>query len=139
MKVLEIKDFKRKSDNKPYWRVELEGSEIPLLSFSKPEFAIGTEIDVGNLKASKDGKYYTLIRPKEEGTTTRKSYGKSPEEMESIERQVDKKIASELYRHHISPDVPFDKAELTKIYNACHSLGKNPIVEEAKKMGAEEI
>ena len=152
MKVVNIEELK-KTDGSSYWQVTLpkkDGtpSKSPLVEWEKPTYNIGDELpyQVILMKPETERWYY---KRREEATTQpktgdaikdtgRKFYGKTPEEQASIERQVDKKIAAELYRHHVSSETPFDKAELVKIYNACHSLGKNPVVEEAKKMGAVE-
>ena len=138
MKVTQIRDYNRKSDNKQYWRIDFEGVEKCCLMFNEPKFKVGDELPDKNFKLTKNGEYYIWVGDGEAKSYPRRSYGKTPEEQESIERQVDKKITSEIYRHHVSPEVPFDKKQLTEIYNACHSLGRTLVDTAKKEYGAVE-
>ena len=139
MKVTQIRDYNRKSDDKPYWRIDFEGVEKCCLMFNKPKFSEGDEIPDKNFKLTKSGEYYIWVGDGETKSYPRKSYARPPEEMESIERQVDKKNAVEIFCHVTDAGTPFDDGKLTEIYKVCHSLGRNPVVEEAKRQyGAKE-
>lgn len=73
-----------------------------------------------------------VVTEQKETKPTWKPSGKSPEEQASIERQVDKKNAVEIYCHVTEQGTPFDAEQLRKIFKACRALALD-IVEEAKK------
>jgi len=135
--VEKITSQKRKKDNKQYWRVEFEGDEYPLLMFSKPQFSEGDDIPEDTLKlAGKEGQeYYTL---KEKPKQSSRAYGKSQEEIASIELQVEKKLAVELYCHVTEQGSPFDGDLLLKLFRACQALGKDLITVAKQQYGAVE-
>ncbi len=60
MKVTAINQRNRKSDNKEYWEVRLEGDDKPLLMFTKPEFQEGIDLSPESLQLSKNRQYYYL-------------------------------------------------------------------------------
>ena len=106
------------------------GSKVEL------EYTTVVKGDFTNRKVTqvyKDGT--ALVAPKSSQGGGARSYGKTPEEQASIERQVDKKITGEIYGYHIEKGVPFNKKLLDEIFKAVRGLGKD-LVEEAKKMGA---
>jgi len=136
------------ADGSPRWVISLQDKKVTLAVREEPTYKIGDMLpfEIELIKPEKGRWYY-----KRRGITTqasrsaeapksesRKSYGKSPEEQESIERQVDKKMAAEIYCHVTEAGAEFDKSKLFEIYRACHTLPKSSLVEEAKKMGAVE-
>jgi hypothetical protein len=140
MKVIKITSRNRKKDGKQYWDIALEGSEIPLLMFTQPEFKEGVELDKDSLQVSRDGKYYMLAtQSKSSENRPQKSYGKSPEETASIERQVRIKATVEVYNHCTEENTPFDKEIFNEIYNTCRTImNKDGLVGEAEKLGGKE-
>ena len=70
------------------------------------------------------------VAPKIPGST--RSYGKTPEEQASIERQVDKYVTATIYGDHIEKGVPFNEKLMRQIFKVVESLGKS-VVETAKK------
>ena len=133
MKVTSIRDYKRKSDDKPYWRIDFEDLTVPCLMFTKPQFKEGDELPDKNFRLTKNGEYYVWASDGEGKSYPKRAYGKSAEEIASIEQQVDKKIASEIYCHITEVGTPFDKDKFKEIYRVCRSLNGSPIVKEAKK------
>ena len=136
MKVTAINEFQRKKDNKTYWRVSFEGDEIPLLTFSKPEYSEGIDIPKENLTLSGDGKYYTMPT-KKGGETTRKSYGKSLEEIAITEANTtdrcNKMTTKDIYVHCTESGTPFDTELWDKIHKkVANTSNANAIVEEIK-------
>ena len=144
MKVSNITPYERRKDNKPYWKVDFEEVDIPLITYLEPWFEIGSEIPKEKLKRTGDGKFYTYSKddgdkaPRTQKTTP-KSYTADPAKMESIELQNNKNNAVQLYCHVTEPAVPFNKDLLKDIFREVQTLGnENYLVKEAKKMGAVE-
>ena len=137
MIVEKITSQKRKKDDRQYWRVEFSDAEYPLLMYSKPQFSEGDNIPEDTLKlAGKEGQeYYTL---KEKPKQSNRTYGKSQEEIASIELQVEKKLAVELYCHVTEQGSPFDGDLLLKLFRACQALGKDLITVAKQQYGAVE-
>ena len=100
MKATKITPRNRKKDNKAYWEVALEGSDKPLLMFSQPEFAEGTDIDDSMLQIAKAGTYYNLKTTKEPKPQAR-GYVKNDDD---IMLQVALKAVVELECHHTVPE-----------------------------------
>lgn len=142
MKVTEIKPYTRQSDKKKYWRVALEGEEMPLLTFNEPTFEVGAELSKDSFKVmGKEGsQYYGFAKKEERPQAGKQSYGKHSDKDTEVEtsKRCALMQATEIYKHHIDADVPFDKDALTAIYKTCSQLigVDNPLVEEAKKLGA---
>ena len=107
MKVTGITTHNRKSDNKESWSVNLEGSEISLLMFTKPDFAEGTEVNEASLQIAKNGKYYTLVSGKP--TEAKAPYRKNDDD---ILLSVAFKGAIELERHHYVPEGTINTARV---------------------------
>ena len=143
MKVTAIKELHRKKDNKAYWRVDLESTEVPLLLFSKPQVTEGTDIPADKLEMSgKEGNYYWKF--KEVATESKpaptvdkppeKTYGKSKDEQESIKRQSARRDAVEIYKHCTEAGTPFAK-DLFEDYLEHMLMYGDPLIAEAVKMG----
>ena len=144
MKVTEIKQYTRQKDNKKYWRVTLEGDDIPLLTFNEPTFAIGAELSRDSLKimGKEDSQYYGFAKKEERPQPGKQTYGKHSDKDSEIEssKRCALMQATDLYIHCTDAATPFDKDLFGTICKECKSqLGlDNPLVEEAKKLGARE-
>lgn len=140
MKVTTITPTKNTQTGGDMWRVQFEEDTKSMWLGFAPTFTAGDTIDDAKIQVSSTGKSW-VFKKKEASTTDSskvpKTYGKTPEEQASIERQVDKKITAELYGYHIDKGVPFNKELLGTIYKAVRGLGA--LVEEAKKLGAKEV
>ena len=144
MKITEIKEYTRKSDSKKYWRVALEGDEIPLLTFNEPTFEVGAELSKDSMKLmGKEGsQYYGFAKKEERPQTTKQPYGKHSEkdsETESSKRCALMQ-ATELYNYSRDSGTPFDKEQFIDISKVCkHELGlDSPLVAAIKKEGGVE-
>ena len=144
MKVTTITPRNRKSDNKEYWDVKLEGSELPLLMYTKPEFAEGTDLSDSSLQTSANGKYYTFKKASgDKPQSSKQPYGGKHSDKDS-EVESSKRCAlmqaTDIYTHCTDSSIPFDDDYFKRIYKVCSSLIgiDSPLVEEAKKMGAVE-
>lgn len=156
MKVLNIEEY-AKPDGSPCWGVTVAkqdgtASKIPVVETEKPTYKIGDDIPYSNYVKMENLDHKGFYYQRKEGATqphattsglpkTRqwKLSGRSAEEIESIERQSDKKAMVELYCHCTDASVPFDKKLATDIYKFVHQLGKDsPLVAEAKRLGAVE-
>ena len=137
MKVKSITPSKDR-DQKDVWIVNFEEDSRSMWCPFLPSFSVGHIFEADKLQLSSTGKSW-IFKKKQVASTEppksepRKSYGKTPEEQASIERQVDKKNAVELYCHTTDAGIVLNEAYLVKCYNAAHSLGRNPAVEVAKK------
>ena len=143
MKVTAITPQKNTKTGGDMWRVQFEEDSKSMWLGFAPSFTVGDTIDDAKIQVSSTGKSW-VFKKKEESTSTetprvepKKSYGKTPEEQASIERQVDKYVTADIYGSHIEKGVPFNKKLLDEIFKAVRGLGKD-LVEEAKKLGAVE-
>ena len=128
----------------PLWIISFEGKKLTASEKIEPQFKIGDALNVQFHKppAGQEGAWwYEILHDDKTPVSTKpkeKSYTASPEKIESIEYQNSRNIAVQLYCHVTEQGTPFDAAKLLEIYKVCSNLGKNPIVKEAKKMGAVE-
>jgi hypothetical protein len=145
MKVTAITPTKNTKTGGDMWRVQFEEDTKSMWLGFAPTFTAGDTIDDAKIQVSSTGKSW-VFRKKEESTSTTpetpktassKTYGKTPEEQASIERQVDKKVSAEIYGYHIERGVPFQGQLLSQIYKAVRGLGKD-LVEAIKKEGGVE-
>jgi len=143
MKVKLITPLHDDSKNQDLWRVDFEEDSKPMWTSFAPSFTVGHTIDDEKLQPSRKGTSW-VFKKKSTATATEvpksaspRTYGKTPEEQASIERQVDKKITGEIYGYHIEKGVPFNKKLLEEIFRAVRGLGA--LLEEAKKLGAVEV
>ena len=138
MKVKQITPLKDK-ENKDIWRIDFEEDDKPMWTSFKPSFSVGNTIDDDKLQPSRKGTSWVFkrtIKTEPSKSEPRKSYGRPPEEIASIELQTDKKITAEIYGYHVDKSNPFQENLLKQIFKAVRGLGKNLLVEEAKKVGA---
>ena len=130
MRVLNIEEYAAVEGAR--WAVTLakkDGapSKVPLVETEQPNYNIGDSLpfEVTLIKPDKGNWYYKrkgtpsqVSSPKE---ATRKPY-RSPEESNAIERQVDKKVAAELYGYHMEKGTPFNAVLYNEIYKVVHQI-----------------
>jgi len=144
MKVTDIKKYTRQKDSKEYWRVALEGDELPLLTFNEPTFEVGAELSRDSMKImGKEGsQYYGFAKKEERPASGRQSYGKHSNKDSEVEssKRCALMQATEIYKHCTDASIPFDKELFRGLCSECKKvLGlDNPLVEAAKKEGAVE-
>ena len=132
-----IKESTSKKTQKPYWAIELEGTDRPMLLWTKPQFNEGDDIPEEDIELKgKEGNQYWAFKatstPKTESRKGSKSYTADPQKIESIEFQNARNNAVTLYCQVTKQGDEFDNALLTKLYKACETLGKD-VISVAKK------
>jgi len=146
MKVKLITPTKNTKTGGDMWRVQFEEDAKSMWLGFEPTFGVGSIIDDDKIQVSSTGKSWIFKKKEEAGTSTpapktepKKSYGKTPEEQNSIERQVDKKVTAEIYGYHVDKATPFDRALLNNIFTVVRGLGKDLVEEAKKEYGAVEV
>jgi hypothetical protein len=124
MKVLTIEERQTKitderPESKPFWRCVLEDDDRPLLVWTKPQFAEGTDLVDDSLELKgKEGNQYWAIKAKPKSSGRAFTKGRTPNEQASIERQSARRDAVELYKHCVCREVPFDSDLFFTLYTA---------------------
>ena len=137
MKALNITKATSKKTQKPYWAIELEGEERPMLLWNTPQFNEGDDIPKESLelKGKEGNQYWTFVKTptsKSEPKKGGKSYTADPQKIESIEFQNARNNAVILYCQVTKQGDEFNNSLLTKLYKACETLGKD-VISVAKK------
>ena len=144
MKVTSIRELHRQKDGKVYWRVDLDGMTIPMLVFNKPEFVEGADIPEDSITLTgKEGNQYYAPKTEARKSYPKRSYGKTPEEIASIEVQVAVKLVAEIFVADKLDEFekstnPLAIGTRKWVKRKLLASDKSPLVEEAKKMGAVE-
>lgn len=142
MKVLNIE--KTPTTDGFLWLVQLakkDGtpSKVPLRETTEPTYKVGDEIYSSNVELIKPEQGDWYYKRKEGATQPsrgrpEKSYGKSPEEQESIKRQSARRDAVELYKHTTESGVPFNRNHFEQLFGIMLLLS-DPVIAEAEKLG----
>ncbi len=144
MKVTQITPLNRKKDNMPYWKVQLEGKELPLLDFEQPSYNVGDDMPEDGIKMHQSGNYYMPNRAKPGGSSAPKGEKywtpkpKDPADRVSIERQSTGKMATDIYVHSTETGVPWNPDLWRKIFrDLLEIMGKEgKLISEAVDAGA---
>lgn len=129
MKVTNIQKLQRTSDNKPYWRMELEGKELPLLTFSLPSQKEGDDIAEDAIEKGK-GDYWQFKRQPKPYQGKPSQF---PKDDTAIIAEVAFKGAIDLWthKHAMKPDISIDTNEILVITKAL-AKGIQSIIAEMK-------
>ncbi len=123
MKVTQITPLNRKKDNMPYWKVQLEGKELPLLDFEQPTYSEGDDMPEDGIKLHQSGNYYMPNKGQSSQGASKpapKPWAKSnwtPKNDDDIMLQVAFKGAIELETHHIVPEGKIDTGRILQATN----------------------